>query len=67
DQLNYVLNVTPLVDRLFINGKPKPNNTQNAITYALGRVNEMYDGPYKQKLIEKIQEAQQAYNSAHHK
>ncbi|MGX7174663.1 immunoglobulin-like domain-containing protein, partial [Enterococcus ratti] len=41
DQLNYVLNVTPLVDRLFINGKPKPNNTQNAITYALGRVNEM--------------------------
>ncbi|MGX7174608.1 toxin Cry1Ac domain D-VI-related protein, partial [Enterococcus ratti] len=65
DQLNYVLNVTPLVKRLFVSGKPSPNNTQEEITYALGRVNEMYDGPYKQKLVEKIQEAQKAYNDAH--
>ncbi|MEY8446696.1 immunoglobulin-like domain-containing protein, partial [Enterococcus ratti] len=67
NQLTYMLNVTPIVKRLFVNGKPSPINTQREITYALGRVNEMYDGPYKQKLIEKIQEAQQAYNAAHHK
>ncbi|MGX7174653.1 immunoglobulin-like domain-containing protein [Enterococcus ratti] len=61
NQLIYVLDATPKVSWLFIDGKPNPENTQWVITDTLNSVNQMFDGPYKQNLLEKIEEAQQAY------
>ncbi|EOZ5809012.1 toxin Cry1Ac domain D-VI-related protein [Enterococcus hirae] len=65
DQLIAVSNATPVVDRLFFNGKPSTNNTQNDINTALNLVHRLVDGPYKDRLLAKVQEAQKAYNDAH--
>lgn len=65
DQLIAVSNATPVVDRLFFNGKPSTNNTQNDINTALNLVHHLVDGPYKDRLLAKVQEAQKAYNDAH--
>ena len=65
DQLIAVSNATPVVDRLFFNGKPSTNNTQNDINTALDLVHRLVDGPYKDRLLAKVQEAQKAYNDAH--
>ncbi|EMF0182066.1 MULTISPECIES: immunoglobulin-like domain-containing protein [Enterococcus] len=54
-----------VVDRLFFNGKPSTNNTQNDINTALNLVHRLVDGPYKDRLLAKVQEAQKAYNDAH--
>ncbi|WP_241546271.1 immunoglobulin-like domain-containing protein [Enterococcus villorum] len=65
DQLIAVSNAIPYINRLFFNGKPSQNNTQHEISTAFSLVNKLVDGPVKQKLLEKVQEAQQAYNDAH--
>ncbi|MBF8808560.1 MAG: hypothetical protein IC227_10110 [Enterococcus lacertideformus] len=65
EQLTAVTNAIPNVERLFIDGKPSQNNTQYKIDTALKMVNKLVDGPYKQGLLAKVQEAQQAYDAAH--
>ncbi|MBF8808561.1 MAG: hypothetical protein IC227_10115 [Enterococcus lacertideformus] len=65
DQLITVSSAIPSVEELFTNDKPSPNNTQDQINISLHLVNQLVDGPCKQKLLAKVQEAQQAYDATH--